>query len=175
MQAILNPSWGERLGGLFRLLAMTTLFSGSGIVGISAWQAYGGLNVLSDQSGATVASDMATTNAADGSAARAAMPGDPAQLLQAMARDVAAMGQDMAELKERLGRLAANQDGMARGLTKKRQPIPRPDPRSAMAAVASPGPAAAPLGQAGTQVSAAGAADARKPISLLPPPLPRPR
>ncbi len=180
MQAILNPSLSERVRSLLRLLAMTTLFSGSGIVCISAWQAYGDaarraiaewvpqlapiISPRQDQSGAMVAPSMPMTASAaraDGAASTAIMPEDPAQLLQAMVRDVAAMGQDMAELKERLGRLAANRDVMARGLARKRQANARSDLRAAMAAAPPQSPAATP--------------ETRGPITLPAPSIPRPR
>jgi hypothetical protein len=180
MQATLIASLGQRITSLFRLLAMTTLFTLVGAICISAWQTYGEAGrqaiaervsrlapVISprpDQAAAMSAPSMPVTPSAeraDGVGSTAIVSGETAQLLQSLARDVAAMGQDMAELKERVGRLAASQDAMARDVARIRQPNPRSDVRSAMAAVPSQIPAAAP--------------DARKPTSLLPPSIPRPR
>src|SRR5690348_732488 len=106
MQADLNPTFGERVKSLVRLLAMTALFSGSGIIAISAWQSYGGaarraiadrvLRVAPspssriDQAGVTVGlSKQATPPAArtDDVASTGAPSGDSAQLLQSLARD----------------------------------------------------------------------------------------
>jgi hypothetical protein len=61
------------------------------------------------------------------------------------------MGQDIAELKDRMGRLSTGQDQIARDLARIRQPNPRPDVRSAMAAAPAPSPPVA--------------ADARRPQS----------
>src|SRR5579864_5198260 len=152
MHAILNASLAQRLASLLRLLLMTTLFSVSGIVAISAWQAYGDAakraiamrasrlvpvrSPRPDQAGVTVGRSMQPTTPAERAevASAAAPSAETTQLLQSLTRDVAAMGQDMAELKERIGRLAAGQDQMSRDLAKMRQPNPRPDVRSAMAA-----------------------------------------
>jgi hypothetical protein len=179
MQAILNSSFGQRVASLFRLLAMTTLFTLVGAVGISAWQTYGGAARLviaervprlapiilprQDQAGAMVAPSMQVTASAehaDAVASTAIASGDRAQLLRSLARDLAAMGQDMSELKERIGRLAAGQDAIARDLARIRQPPLRPEVRSAMAAAPPQSPAAVP--------------ETRKPTSLLPPSIPRP-
>jgi hypothetical protein len=180
MQAILIASFGQRITSLFRLLAMTTLFTLVGAVGISAWQTYGDAARLAiaekvprlapiisprqDQAAAMLAPSMQVATSAeraDGVGSPATVSADSTQLLQSLARDVAAMGQDMADLKERIGRLAASQDAIARDLARIRQPNPRPDVRSAMAAVPPQSLAAAP--------------ETRKPTSLLPPSVPRPR
>lgn len=177
MQATMIAAFGQRIASLFRLLAMTTLFTLVGAVCISAWQAYGdtarqaiaeraprlvpSLSPRQDQAAAMAASSTSVMAlAADGAGSTAAVSGETAQLLQSLARDVAAMGQDMAELKERVGRLATSQDAMARDVARIRQPYQGPDMRSAMAAVPPQSPTAAP--------------DTRKPTSLLPPSLPRP-
>ena len=179
MQATLNPTLGQRVTSLVRLLVMTTLFTLVGAVGISAWQTYGDAVRLAiaervprlapivsprqDQAAAMVAPSMQVTASAehaDGVGSTATVSEDQAQLLHSLARDVAAMGQDMAELKERIGRLAAGQDGIARDLARIRQPNLRPEVRSAMAAAPPQSPAAA--------------SEARKPTSLLPPSIPRP-
>jgi hypothetical protein len=180
MQAVLNPTFGERLKSLVRLLAMTALFSGSGIAAISAWQSYGEAarratavrlpraapspSARADQAGMTVGlSTQATPPAAraDDGASAGAPSGESAQLLQSLAHDVTALGQDMAELKERIGRLATGQDQMARDLARLRQPNPRADVRSAMAAAPLQTPAAA--------------SDPRKPAAPLQLSIPRPR
>jgi hypothetical protein len=176
MQATMIAAFGQRIASLFRLLLMTTLFTLVGAVGISAWQTYGdtvrhataervvprrapSMSPRQDQAAAMAASSTSVmASAADG--AGSTVSGETAQLLQSLARDVAAMGQDMAELKERVGRLASSQDAMARDVARIRQPNPRSDVRSAMAAVPPQSPTAAP--------------DTRKPTSLLPPSIPRP-
>jgi hypothetical protein len=178
MQATMIAAFGQRIAGLLRLLLMTTLFTLVGAVGISAWQAYGDtvrqaiaervvprlaprISPRQDQAAAMAASSTSVmASAADGAGSTATVSGETAQLLQSLARDVAAMGQDMAELKERVGRLASSQDAMARDIARIRQPYQRSDVRSAMAAVPPQSPAAAP--------------DTRKPTSLLPPSIPRP-
>jgi len=178
MQATLIAAIGQRITSLFRLLVMTTLFTLVGAVGISAWQTYGDTarraiaqgvprlaSTMSPRQEQTVGMVAASTPAAsaertDGAGSTANLSGDTAQLLQSLARDVAAMGQDMAELKERIGRLATTQDAMARDVARIRQPYQRPEVRSAMAAVAPQSPTAAP--------------ETRKPTSLLPS-IPRPR
>lgn len=185
MHAIFNLSFVERLAGLLRLLMLTTLFSVAGIVSISAWQSYGEAARLAianrvprlaatisprpELGGVTVGRAMQAASSGermDGAAGEGALAADSAQLLQSLQRDVAAMGRDMAELKERLGRLAAGQDQMTRDLAKTRQSAPRPDVRSAMAA--APATAASPQSSPATP-------DARRPV--LPPTIltPRPR
>jgi ATP/maltotriose-dependent transcriptional regulator MalT len=170
MHAIFNLSRVERLGSLFRLLMLTALFSVAGIVSISAWQSYGEAArlaiasrvprlaaTISPRSELTVGRSIQAATSAermDGASPEAALSADSAQLLQSLQRDVAAMGRDMAELKERLGRLAAGQDQMTRDLAKARQPAQRPDVRSAMAAAPTQNSPAAP--------------DARRPLVVSP-------
>jgi hypothetical protein len=174
MQATMIAAFGQRIASLFRLLAMTTLFTLVGAVGISAWQTYGDtvrraiaeraprlvpISPRQDQAATMAATSTAMmASAADGAGSTGSS--ETAQLLQSLARDVAAMGQDMAELKERVGRLATSQDAMAHDVARIRQPYQRPDVRSAMAAVPPQSPTAAP--------------DTRKPTSLLPSSIPRP-
>jgi hypothetical protein len=164
MEVTLNPTIGQRLASLFRLLVMTAMFTTIGAIGISVWHAYGERAKLAvealvprapsvmpprqDQPAALAASSMDAMASVqgiqagtDGAASAAALPGDATQLLQSLARDVAAMGQDIAELKERMGRLATGQDQIARDVAKIRQPGPRPELRSAMAAAPPPSPA----------------------------------
>ena len=184
MEVTLKPTFGERLASLFRLLVMTAMFTTIGAIGISVWHAYGERAKLAiaglvlrapsvmpprqDQPAAFAASSMDAMDSvqgiqpgADGATSAAALPGDATQLLQSLARDVAAMGQDIAELKERMGRLAMGQDQIARDLAKIRPPNPRPDLRSAMAAAPSPSPPAR--------------ADMRRPTTSLPRSVPPPR
>jgi hypothetical protein len=178
MEATLTPTFGQRLTNLFKILAMTAVFTTVGAAGISAWHAYGERAKLaianlaprvtsitwSRQDQLAALSSVPTANSvqgdADGSVATAALSGDMAQLLQSLARDVAAMGQDIAELKERMGRLSSGQDQIARDLARIRQPAnPRLDVRSAMAAAPAPGASAVP--------------DQRRSPSSLPSPMPR--
>jgi hypothetical protein len=177
MEVTLNPTFGQRLASLFRLLVMTAVFTTVGAIGISVWHAYGeqaklaiadlalrATSIVSPpQQAAAMAgpSGQGVQGSTDDVASVATVPGDTTQLLQSLARDVAAMGQDIAELKERMGRLATGQDQIARDVAKIRQPSPRPDLRSAMAAAPPPNP----LGQA----------DTRRPATTLPPSVPRPR
>ena len=179
MEATLTPTFGQRLINLFKILAMTVVFTTVGAVGISAWHAFGERTKLaiadlaprvtsimsSRQDQLAALSSMPTANSVQGDADGAAVPttlsGDMAQLLQSLARDVAAMGQDIAELKERMGRLSVGQDQIARDVARIRQPAsPRLDVRSAMAAAPAPGASAAP--------------DQRRSPSSLPSPMPRP-
>lgn len=162
MQVTFNPSLRQRLTSLFKLLVMTALFSGAGIAGISVWQAYGNATRLPvvrrmpplvrivsprpDQAGVTVGlskqaapSEAAQPEPADDAAA-SVPPEDSMQLLQSLARDVAAMGQDMTELKARIDHLAAGQDQIERNLATMRQPAPRLELRSAMAATSAQAP-----------------------------------
>jgi hypothetical protein len=184
MEASLTPTFGQRLTNLFKILVMTAVFTTVGAVGISAWHAYGERTKLaiaelvprltsimsSRQDQLAALSSVPTANAvqgnADGPVAIATLSGDMTsgdmtQLLQSLARDVAAMGQDISELKERMGRLSVGQDQIARDVARIRQPAsPRLDVRSAMAAAPAPGASAAP--------------DQRRSPSSLPSPMPRP-
>jgi len=177
MEVTLKPTFGERLASLFRLLVMTAIFTTVGAIGISVWHTYGERAKLAiadlaprvtsimsrqDQAAAMAGlSGQGVQGSADDVASPATVPGDTTQLLQSLARDVAAMGQDIAELKERMGRLAMGQDQIARDLAKIRPPNPRPDLRSAMAAAPPPSPPA----QAGM----------RRPTTSLPRSVPPPR
>jgi hypothetical protein len=163
-EVTLNPTFGQRLASLFRLLVMTALFTTVGAIGISVWHAYGERAKLAitdlvqrptstmspqqDQAAAMAVPSMPMTgpvqDGAEGVAPGPTLPGDATQLLQSLVRDVAAMGQDIAELKDRMGRLSTGQDQIARDLARIRQPNPRPDVRSAMAAAPAPSPPAAP-------------------------------
>jgi hypothetical protein len=178
MEVTLNPTLGQRLASLFRLLVMTAMFTTIGAVGVSIWHAYGEeaklaivdlvprvtsmvTSIMSPRHDQTTAMAMPSTDvtgsvqgSADSAAPTAALPGETTQLLQSLARDVAAMGQDIAELKDRMGRLSTGQDQIARDLARIRQPSQRTDVRSAMAAAPPPGPSAAP--------------EARKPVSSSP-------
>ena len=173
MEVTLHPTFGQRLASLFRLLVMTAVFTTIGAIGINLWHAYSEPAKLAiadlvprmtsimlparDQAAAMAVPSAEATGSVQGSGA--ALSEDAAQLLRSLARDVAAMGQDIAELKERMGRLSTGQDQMARDVARIRQPNPRPDVRSAMAAAPPPGPPAA--------------TDLRKPVA--PPLNPRPR
>jgi len=179
MEVSLTPTFGQRLASLFRLLVMTAIFTTIGAIGINLWHAYSEPARLAlaelvprvtsvmlpgrDQAAAAMAVPSAdATSSMQGSQAGtdgAALPEDVAQLLRSLARDVAAMGQDIAELRERMGRLSTGQDQIARDVAKIRQPSPRPDLRSAMAAAPPPSPPAV--------------ADTRRPVT--PSPSPRPR
>jgi hypothetical protein len=176
MEVTLNPTFGQRLASLFRLLVMTAVFTTVGAIGISVWHAYGEqaklaiadlaprVSIVSPQhQAATMAgpSGQGVQGSTDDVASVATVPGDTTQLLQSLARDIAAMGQDIAELKERMGRLATGQDQIARDVAKIRQPGPRPDLRSAMAAAPPPNPPAQ--------------ADTRRPATTPPPSGLRPR
>jgi hypothetical protein len=177
MEVSLNPTFGQRLASLFRLLVTTAIFTTIGAIGINIWHAYSGPARLAiadliprvtatvlparDQAAMAVpsASAMGSMQASQAGADGAALPEDAAQLLRSLARDVAAMGQDLAELRERMGRLSTGQEQIARDVARIRQPSPRVDVRSAMAAAPPPNPPAA--------------ADTRRPVA--PPPSPRPR
>jgi hypothetical protein len=178
MEVTLKPTFGQRLASLFRLLVMTAVFTTIGAIGINLWHAYSEPAKLAiadlvprvtsimlparDQAAAMAVPSAETTGAVQGGQAGAdgaALPEDAAQLLRSLARDVAAMGQDIAELKERMGRLSTGQDQIARDVARIRQPSLRPDVRSAMAAAPSPNPPAT--------------ADIRKPVT--PPLSTRPR
>jgi hypothetical protein len=180
MEASLNPTFGQRLANLFKILVMTAMFTTVGAIGISVWHAYGERAKLaiadlvprvtsimsSRQDQVAALPSMPTTNSiqgdAGGATATTALSGDTAPLLQSLARDVAAMAQDIADLKERMGRLSVGQDQIARDLARIRQPTsPRLDVRSAMAAAPPPSPSATP--------------DSRRAASSLPSPVPRPR
>ena len=162
MEVSLNRTFGQRLASLFRLLVMTAMFTTIGAIGISLWHAYSEPARLAiadliprvtsimlpsrDQAAAMAVPPTGATGSVQGSEARAdgaALPEDVAQLLRSLARDVAAMGQDIAELKERMGRLSTGQDQIARDVARIRQPSPRSDVRSAMAAAPPSNPPAA--------------------------------
>ncbi|MBV9982608.1 hypothetical protein [Bradyrhizobium sp.] len=174
----MNPTFGQRLASLFRLLVMTAMFTTIGAIGINLWHAYSEPAKLAisdmvprvtsmilpgrDQGSAMALPSAEATGSVQGNQAGvegAALSGDAAQLLRSLARDVAAMGQDLAELKERMGRLSNGQDQIARDVARIRQPNSRPDVRSAMAAAPPPTPPAA--------------SDLRKPVA--PPLSSRPR
>ena len=170
MEVSLTPTFGQRLASLFRLLVTTAIFTTIGAIGISLWHAYSeparlAIADLIPRVTSTVlpgrdqAAAMGSTQGSQAGADGAALPADAAQLLRSLARDVAAMGQDIAELRERMGRLSTGQDQIARDVAKIRQPSPRPDLRSAMAAAPPPSPPAV--------------ADTRRPVT--PSPSPRPR
>ncbi|HTO60715.1 MAG TPA: hypothetical protein VMM15_05610 [Bradyrhizobium sp.] len=159
----MNPTFGQRLASLFRLLVMTAMFTTIGAIGISLWHAYSEPARLAiadliprvtsimmpsrDQAAAMAVPPAEATGSVQGGQAGAdgaALPADAAQLLRSLARDVAAMGQDIAELRERMGRLSTGQDQIARDVARIRQPYPRSDVRSAMAAAPLPSPSAVP-------------------------------
>lgn len=175
MEVSLYPTFGQRLASLFRLLVMTAMFTTIGAIGINLWHAYSEPAKLAiadlvprvtsimlpgrDQAAAMAVPSADATGSVQSGQAGDELREDAAQLLRSLARDVAAMGQDIAELRERMGRLSTGQDQIARDVARIRQPSPRPDVRSAMAAAPPPGPPAA--------------TDPRRPVT--PPLSPRPR
>jgi hypothetical protein len=178
MEVRLTPTFGQRLASLFRLLVTTAIFTTIGAIGINLWHAYSEPARLAiadliprvtstvlpgrDQAAAMAmpsAEAMGSMQGSQAGADGAVLPADAAPLLRSLARDVAAMGQDIAELRERMGRLSTGQDQIARDVAKIRQPSPRSDLRSAMAAAPPP--------------SQPAVADTRRPVT--PSPNPRPR
>jgi hypothetical protein len=162
MGVALKRTFGQRLASLFRLLVMTAVFTTIGAIGINLWHAYSEPAKLviadlvprvtaimlpgRDPAAAMAVPSAETTGSIQGGQAGAdgaTLPEETTQLLRSLARDVAAMGQDIAELKERMGRLSTGQDQIARDVARIRQPSLRPDVRSAMAAAPPSGPPAA--------------------------------
>jgi hypothetical protein len=132
------------------------------------------------------ATDQATDQAADQSAAppatqvAAAVPAatqsDPAQSVQSMTRDLAAMAQQIEQLKANIAELKAGQEQMARDMAKPPAPKPvadarpRVDPRAQMSALPSR-PAAPPVRKPKPVVSQT-YMPAYSPAPLAPPPPP---
>jgi hypothetical protein len=108
----------------------------------------------------------------------AALSADPSQLLQSMAHDLAAMGQQIEQLKASIAQLKAGQDQIARDMAKNSearvsaqavQPRASPPPRPVAAApVRRPKPPAYPPAQ--SAAAAAPLAPAPAPVQTLPEP-----
>jgi hypothetical protein len=118
------------------------------------------------QADATPATAAATTTAA--------APPDDAQALQSMTRDLAAMGQQIEQLKANIAELKAGQEQMAREMSKPPQAKPAEtrsaDPRAKLTALPPRPPAVAPRKPKPVHTPAYTPAYAPTPITPPPPP-----
>jgi len=159
------PRKRSAIGRWLRGASVAFLFAGASVAATIAWEQHGdkARQVLAEWTPALVSLLPSTSQSAPVAAAQAAQPpatqvaattpaatpSDAAQSVQSMTRDLAAMAQQIEQLKANIAELKVGQEQMAREMAKPPAPKPtaeaRPvDPRARAAAVAPRAPSPPP-------------------------------